>query len=136
MLRAKLVTEIPDLFSNAYVYVDVLQSATDKQRHVNTSDRMWARLLSSTHQPNFLRYNKVIEEQRERNVANQAVNSDNDLFGLTASHSIAMAPQSKLKKGYSNVSSARVCIPSTHIFSFLFLFSLMIIVLQCAEREP
>ena len=115
--------------------MDVLQSATDKQRHVNTSDRMWARLLSSTHQPNFLRYNKVIEEQRERNLANQARNGDNDLFGLTASHSIAMAPQSRLKKGSSNGSSARVCVPSIHIFSFLFLFSL-ILVLQCGGQEP
>lgn len=100
----------------------MLQSATDKQRHVNTSDRMWARLLSSTHQPNFLRYNKVIEEQREQNLANRAADADNDLFGLTASHSIAMAPQSRLKKGFSNGSSTRVCVPSIHIFILVSLF--------------
>jgi len=41
-----------------------LQRITEKQNRVSITDRMWARLLSSTNQPSFL-CNKVIEEAKK-----------------------------------------------------------------------
>jgi 6-phosphofructokinase 1 len=40
-------------------------------RNVNVADRMWARLMSSTNQPSFSRYERVIQQQRERNAESQ-----------------------------------------------------------------
>lgn len=39
---------------------------TETQKQVNTTDRMWARLLSSTNQPSFLRYEEVMKYKREK----------------------------------------------------------------------
>ena len=41
-----------------------LQRITEKQNRVSITDRMWARLLSSTNQPSFL-CNKVVEEAKK-----------------------------------------------------------------------
>ena len=38
-----------------------------KARNVNITDRMWARLMSSTNQPNFAHYDKAIQQKREQN---------------------------------------------------------------------
>jgi 6-phosphofructokinase 1 len=40
------------------------QRITEKQNRVSITDRMWARLLSSTNQPSFL-CNKVVEEAKK-----------------------------------------------------------------------
>lgn len=93
--------------NNRHCYIPISR-AVEKQRHVNTSDRMWARLLSSTHQPNFLRYEKVLEEQRvqrEKDSNSHGVDLDQQLPGLTASHSLPLAPQSTLKPSTSNSSA-------------------------------
>ncbi|OVA08516.1 Phosphofructokinase domain [Macleaya cordata] len=38
---------------------------TEKQNNVVITDRMWARLLSSTHQPSFLSLNDIAEDKKE-----------------------------------------------------------------------
>ncbi|KAJ7250100.1 hypothetical protein O6H91_09G074100 [Diphasiastrum complanatum] len=48
-----------------HAYIPI-HRVTEKQRCVNTSDRMWARLLSSTNQPGFLQYEKVMEAKRKK----------------------------------------------------------------------
>jgi 6-phosphofructokinase 1 len=76
--------------NNRHCYIPISR-AVEKQRHVNTSDRMWARLLSSTHQPNFLRYKTVLKEKRDHRLKNakaDEVKPDQNLSGLTASHSL------------------------------------------------
>lgn len=42
-----------------------LQRITERQNNVVITDRMWARLLSSTHQPSFLSAKEVIEDKKE-----------------------------------------------------------------------
>lgn len=41
-----------------------VQPITEKQNNVVITDRMWARLLSSTNQPSFLRPKDVIEDEK------------------------------------------------------------------------
>ena len=43
----------------------MLQRITEKQNHVVITDRMWARLLSSTNQPSFLGPKDIPEEKKE-----------------------------------------------------------------------
>lgn len=50
------------------------QRAVETQRRVNVSDRMWARLVSSTNQPSFF-HDKDLQK---RNVMIQTENGDND----------------------------------------------------------
>jgi len=50
------------------------QRAVETQRRVNVSDRMWARLVSSTNQPGFF-HDKDLQK---RNVMIQTENGDND----------------------------------------------------------
>ena len=38
-------------------------------RSVNVADRMWARLMSSTNQPNFADYKDAIQQKREQNAS-------------------------------------------------------------------
>ncbi|KAG0577167.1 hypothetical protein KC19_5G135900 [Ceratodon purpureus] len=40
-----------------------------KSRNVVVADRMWARLMSSTNQPNFAGYNDAIQQKREQNAS-------------------------------------------------------------------
>lgn len=42
-----------------------LQRVTATQNRVNVTDRMWARLLSSTNQPDFLNYPSVIRQREQ-----------------------------------------------------------------------
>jgi 6-phosphofructokinase 1 len=46
-----------------HAYIPIA-TAVETQNKVNVTDRMWARLLSSTQQPNFLDYQDAIEEKR------------------------------------------------------------------------
>ena len=43
----------------------LLQRITEKQNNVVITDRMWARLLSSTNQPSFLGPKDIPEEKKE-----------------------------------------------------------------------
>lgn len=43
----------------------LLQRITEKQNNVVITDRMWARLLSSTNQPSFLGTKDIPEEKKE-----------------------------------------------------------------------
>ncbi|CAK9858490.1 unnamed protein product [Sphagnum jensenii] len=47
--------------NNRHCYIPISR-VTATQRQVNIADRMWARLLSSTNQPDFLRYKKAMQE--------------------------------------------------------------------------
>ncbi|KAJ7559168.1 hypothetical protein O6H91_04G072800 [Diphasiastrum complanatum] len=60
---------------HAYIPIN---RVTERQRRVNTSDRMWARLLSSTNQPSFLQYEKSMEAQRKK-AAKPSESSDPNL---------------------------------------------------------
>ena len=43
----------------------MLQRITEKQNHVVITDRMWARLLSSTNQPSFLSPKDVSDDKEK-----------------------------------------------------------------------
>ncbi|KAD4178725.1 hypothetical protein R6Q59_022315 [Mikania micrantha] len=49
---------------------------TEKQNNVVITDRMWARLLSSTNQPSFLRTKDVIEVQKQEEPPTQLLDGD------------------------------------------------------------
>lgn len=53
-----------------------MQRIIEKQHHVVITDRMWARLLSSTHQPSFMNPKDVIEDEKEEELLTQIVNED------------------------------------------------------------
>ncbi|KAJ7963090.1 ATP-dependent 6-phosphofructokinase [Quillaja saponaria] len=49
----------------------------EKQKKVVITDRMWARLLSSTNQPSFLNHKDVIEDKIEEETEQYSVNGEN-----------------------------------------------------------
>jgi 6-phosphofructokinase 1 len=56
-----------------------VQKITEGQNKVSITDRMWARLLSSTNQPSFLDTSHVEEEEkREENKEIQAPSTGTD----------------------------------------------------------
>jgi hypothetical protein len=54
---------------------------------------MWARLLSSTNQPNFLRYNKFMQQLRKQNALKQALESEQHVT-VANSNSAPSSPSS------------------------------------------
>lgn len=48
-----------------------MQRITEKQNKVVITDRMWARLLSSTNQPSFLSAKDVVEDKREEETSTE-----------------------------------------------------------------
>lgn len=52
-----------------------LQRIIERQNKVVITDRMWARLLSSTNQPSFLHPKHVSDEQNDKNLSVQLVSS-------------------------------------------------------------
>ncbi len=46
---------------------------------MNVADRMWARLLSGTNQPDFLRYKVVMEERRRTKALKQAESKEENV---------------------------------------------------------
>ena len=54
-----------------------LQRINEKQHQVVITDRMWARLLSSTNQPSFLSTKDVIEDNRDEEVHQEHCSDDN-----------------------------------------------------------
>jgi hypothetical protein len=71
---------------------------TATQRQVNIADRMWARLLSSTNQPDFLRYKKAMQELRKQNALKQAEKIESDV----AAHNSNSAPTSSSSPSAGN----------------------------------
>jgi hypothetical protein len=71
---------------------------TATQRQVNIADRMWARLLSSTNQPDFLRYKKAMQELRKQNALKQAEKIESDV----AAHNSNSAPTSSSSPSVRN----------------------------------
>lgn len=53
---------------------------TEKQNMVVITDRMWARLLSSTNQPSFLRPKEIEEVKNEEQPQTQLLDGDNDVY--------------------------------------------------------
>lgn len=53
-----------------------MQRIIEKQHQVVITDRMWARLLSSTNQPSFLTAKDFIEGKKEEELLTQIVNED------------------------------------------------------------
>lgn len=53
-----------------------MQRITEKRHHVVITDRMWARLLSSTNQPSFLGAKCVNEDKKEEEPADQLPDGD------------------------------------------------------------
>eukprot|EP00897_Mesotaenium_endlicherianum_P010169 jgi/Mesen1/9180/ME000591S08504 len=49
--------------NNRHAYIPI-ERVTEQTNKVNVSDRMWARLLSSTQQPSFVRYDEVMEQSK------------------------------------------------------------------------
>jgi hypothetical protein len=64
--------------NNRHCYIPIPR-VVSTQRHVNVADRMWARLLSGTNQPDFLRYKVVIEERRRTKALKQAENKEENV---------------------------------------------------------
>lgn len=64
------------LESNEQSHV-VMQRITEKQNNVVITDRMWARLLSSTNQPSFLRSKDVIEVMKQEAPPTQLLDGEN-----------------------------------------------------------
>jgi len=65
----------------------LLQRITEKQNNVVITDRMWARLLSSTNQPSFWSPKDVIEDKREEEPPTELLDdrsccAENDLVGI------------------------------------------------------
>jgi 6-phosphofructokinase 1 len=73
---------------------------TATQRQVNIADRMWARLLSSTNQPDFLRYKKAMQELRKQLALKQAEKIESDV----AAHNSNSAPTSSSSPSVRNPS--------------------------------
>ncbi|GLJ23532.1 hypothetical protein SUGI_0445850 [Cryptomeria japonica] len=48
-----------------HAYIPISR-VTESPNRVKTTDRMWARLLSSTNQPSFINYNEVMEAKRKK----------------------------------------------------------------------
>lgn len=63
MLYAVVLLDGPNLIF--FFLFFLLQRITEKQNNVVITDRMWARLLSSTNQPSFLGPKDVSEEKKE-----------------------------------------------------------------------
>lgn len=58
------------IHNNLCDLVGLLQRVTEKQNQVNIGDRMWARLLSSTNQPAFIKPHKEVETKKSAQGSN------------------------------------------------------------------
>ena len=55
-----------------------MQRITERRNKVVITDRMWARLLSSTNQPSFLKVKDTIDDERQE-LQTQSVNGDGEV---------------------------------------------------------
>lgn len=55
----------------------VLQRITETQNNVVITDRMWARLLSSTNQPSFLSHKDIEDAKKEEESPTQLLDGEN-----------------------------------------------------------
>ena len=67
-----------------------VQRIIERQNNVVITDRMWARLLSSTHQPSFLSPKDIVEEKKEEAPQSLLLNGlsskDNELLEKVSSN--------------------------------------------------
>ncbi|KAK6912765.1 Phosphofructokinase domain [Dillenia turbinata] len=63
------------LVNGRHTYIPFVR-VTEKQNKVVITDRMWARLLSSTNQPSFLRPNDVTEAKKEEEPPTQSLDGE------------------------------------------------------------
>ncbi len=83
------------LLSNT-TFCSFWQRVTATQRQVNIADRMWARLVSSTNQPNFVCYNKFVQQLHKQNTLNQADEIESYVVA-EISKSAATSPSSSVR---------------------------------------
>jgi 6-phosphofructokinase 1 len=83
--------------NNRHCYIPISR-VTATQRQVNIADRMWARLLSPTNQPDFLQYKKAMQELRKQNALKQAEKIESDV----AAHNSNSAPTSSSSPSAGN----------------------------------
>ena len=63
-----------------YNILDVdVQRVIERQNKVVITDRMWARVLSSTNQPSFLNPRDVIEAKKEEEPESKLLDGNNDV---------------------------------------------------------
>ncbi|XP_059456633.1 ATP-dependent 6-phosphofructokinase 3-like isoform X2 [Corylus avellana] len=67
-----------------HAYIPFHRVLKEKQNKVVITDRMWARLLSSTNQPSFLDHKDVMEDDKEKVGQTQLVNGKSHLGTTTA----------------------------------------------------
>lgn len=60
-----------------FSFCRVLQRITERQNKVVITDRMWARLLSSTNQPSFLSPKDLAEVKKESEALAQSLDGEN-----------------------------------------------------------
>lgn len=58
-------------------FLSMLQRITEAQNKVVITDRMWARLLSSTNQPSFLSTKDIEDSKKEKEPPTQLLNGEN-----------------------------------------------------------
>jgi hypothetical protein len=81
---------------------------------VNIADRMWARLVSSTNQPNFVCYNKFVQQLHKQNTLNQADEIESYVVA-EISKSAATSPSSSDGNGNGHAKRGNKEIPQMEI---------------------
>jgi len=61
----------------AFIALRYVQRITEARNHVVITDRMWARLLSSTNQPSFLQAKEIAEARKEQPSTRNPLNGTN-----------------------------------------------------------
>ncbi|CAM6049324.1 unnamed protein product [Sphagnum compactum] len=95
--------------NNRHCYIPISR-VTATQRQVNTADRMWARLLSSTNQPNFLRYKKFMQQLRNQNALKKSLKIES-CIGVANSNSAPISLSSTDGSGNGSLARANETIP-------------------------
>lgn len=68
-----------------------MQRITEKQNKVVITDRMWARLLSSTSQPSFLSTSDIVQLQKRQHSQTQLLGGDNNESEITGQQNTSTA---------------------------------------------
>merc|ERR1711915_1088476 len=70
---------------------------TETPNRVKITDRMWARLLSSTNQPSFIKSKEIMEAKRQKESTKMIENLDNQGKGLSGKQ-VETALENKIKE--------------------------------------
>jgi 6-phosphofructokinase 1 len=74
-----------------------ISRVTETPNRVKITDRMWARLLSSTNQPSFIKYKELMEAKRKNESAKMIEKLDNQGNGLSGKQ-VETALENKIKE--------------------------------------